>query len=68
MNAATLRHTFGSLLLRSGKTYAQVAAAMGNSESTVREHYARLGGHEVDVDFEVPPIVTSREITTEQVR
>ena len=51
MNAATLRHTFGSLLLRSGKTYAQVAAAMGNTEQTVREHYARLKGSETPIDF-----------------
>lgn len=51
MTAASLRRTFGSLLLRSGKTTAQVAAAMGNTEDVVREHYARLLGCEVDVDF-----------------
>lgn len=51
ITAASLRHTFGSLMLRSGKTYAQIAAAMGNTESVVMDHYARLRGHEVDVDF-----------------
>ena len=53
MTAATLRHTFGSLLLRSkhAKSYAQVAAAMGNSETVVAEYYARLKGGETKVDF-----------------
>lgn len=51
MNAASLRHSFGSLLLRSGKTYAQVAATMGNSEAVVMEHYARIQGREVEVNF-----------------
>lgn len=51
MTAKSLRRTFGSLLLRSGKTTAEVATAMGNTEGVVRSHYARLLGCEVDVDF-----------------
>jgi integrase len=51
MNAKSLRRTFGSLLLRSGKSYAQVAAAMGNTEKVVHDHYARMRGCEVNVDF-----------------
>jgi integrase len=51
MNAKSLRRTFGSLLLRSGKSYAQVAAAMGNTEEIVRRHYAKLKGCEVSMDF-----------------
>jgi integrase len=51
MNAKSLRRTFGSLLLRSGKTTAEVAAAMGNTEEVVQKHYARIIGHEVHVDF-----------------
>jgi len=51
MNAKSLRRTFGSLLLRSGKTSAEVAAAMGNDEKTVRQHYAKLKGCEVSMDF-----------------
>lgn len=51
MNAKSLRRTFGSLLLRSGKNYAEVAAAMGNTEQVVREHYARLKAGEVEIDF-----------------
>lgn len=51
MNAKSLRRTFGSLLLRSGKTESEVAAAMGNTPSVVRAHYARILGGEVDVDF-----------------
>jgi hypothetical protein len=39
------------LLIRSGKTTEQVAAAMGNTPAVVREHYARILGCEVDVDF-----------------
>ncbi len=51
MNAKSLRRTFGSLLIRSGKSTEQVAAAMGNTPEVVREHYARILGCEVDVDF-----------------
>lgn len=51
MSAKSLRRTFGSLLLRSGKTTADVAAAMGNTEGVVQEHYARIRGCDVDVDF-----------------
>jgi len=51
MSAKSLRRTFGSLLLRSGKSSAEVAAAMGNTEQVVRDHYARLLGREVKVDY-----------------
>lgn len=52
MNAETLRHTFGSLLIRSHKrSLAEVAAAMGNTEEVVRMYYARILGSEVEVDF-----------------
>jgi len=51
MNAQTLRHTFGSLLLRSGKDYHEVATAMGNTAEVVKSFYAKLGGKEVGVDF-----------------
>lgn len=51
MNAKSLRRTFGSLLLRSGKSSAEVAAALGNTEEIVRRHYARILGCEVNVDF-----------------
>jgi len=51
INALSLRRTFGSLLIRSGKTTAEVAAAMGNTEIMVRKHYARLLGCEIDINF-----------------
>jgi integrase len=51
MDARSLRRTFGSLLLRAGKTAEQVAAAMGNSPAVVHAHYARIIGSEVEVDF-----------------
>jgi integrase len=51
INALSLRRTFGSLLLRSGKNSAEVAAAMGNTEEMVRKHYARLLGCEIDINF-----------------
>ena len=51
MTAKSLRRTFGSLLIRSGKSEAEVAAAMGNTPEVVRRHYARILGCEVDVDF-----------------
>jgi hypothetical protein len=51
MNAKSLRRTFGSLLLRAGKSTAQVAAAMGNSERVVQQHYARILAAEVNVNF-----------------
>jgi len=51
MNALSLRRTFGSLLIRSGKTEVEVAAAMGNSPEMVRKHYARILGDEVTMDF-----------------
>jgi len=51
MSAASLRRTFGSLLLRSGRSEAEVAAVMGNTPGVVRAHYARILGREVDVDF-----------------
>lgn len=51
MNAKSLRRTFGSLLIRSGKSGPEVAAALGNTEAIVRQHYARILGQEVQVDF-----------------
>jgi len=51
MHAKSLRRTFGSLLLRSGKSTAEVAAAMGNDESMVKSHYARLKGCEISMNF-----------------
>ena len=51
MNAQSLRRTFGSLLLRAGNGYPEVAAAMGNTPEVVASNYARLRGGEVKVDF-----------------
>ena len=51
MTAKSLRRTFGSLLLRSGKSCGEVAAAMGNTEDVVRNFYARIHGGEVEIDF-----------------
>jgi len=51
MDALSLRRTFGSLLIRSGKTAEQVAAAMGNSAAIVTRHYGRILGGEVEIDF-----------------
>ena len=51
MGPASLRRTFGSLLLRSGASVAAVAAAMGNTPNVVQTHYARILGSEVRVAF-----------------
>jgi hypothetical protein len=51
MNALSLRRTFGSLLLRSGKSVEEVATAMGNTVQMVVTHYAKLLGTEVDTNF-----------------
>jgi len=51
MTAASLRRTFGSLMLRDGVAVAAVAAAMGNTPQVVQEHYARILGSEVNVGF-----------------
>lgn len=51
MNARSLRRTFGSLMLRDGKSVAEVAAAMGNTPDVVQKHYARILGSEVRVGF-----------------
>ena len=51
MNALSLRRTFGSLMIHSGKREEEVAAAMGNSAAMVRRHYGRILGDEVDSDF-----------------
>ena len=51
MNAQSLRRTSGSLLLRAGKNYAEIAAAMGNTPEVAASNYARLRGAEVKVDF-----------------
>lgn len=47
MDGETLRHTFGSIRLRDGRTTAEVAAEMGNTEEVVRTNYARILGWEV---------------------
>ena len=51
MMPLTLRHTFGSLLIRVGRNVTEVAAAMGNTPEVVLRHYARLLGHEVHINF-----------------
>ncbi len=51
MNALSLRRTFGSLLIRSGKSAEEVSAAMGNSAAMVSAHYGRILGGEVEIDF-----------------
>lgn len=51
MTARTLRHSFGSLLLRAGKNYAEVAAALGDTIEVVKRHYARLKAAEVKASF-----------------
>ena len=51
MTALSLRRSFGSLLLRSGKTTSEVAAAMGNTPSMVEKHYARILGNEVNINL-----------------
>lgn len=51
MDALSLRRTFGSLLIRSGKSAEEVAAAMGNSAEMVTAHYGRILGGEVEIDF-----------------
>jgi len=43
----SLRRSFGSILIRSGCTAAEVAAAMGNSIAIVEKHYARILAKEV---------------------
>lgn len=51
MTCLSLRRTFGSLLIRSGRTAEEVSAAMGNSPAMVHAHYARILGGEVEIDF-----------------
>lgn len=51
MDALSLRRSFGSLLIRSGKSAEEVAAAMGNSAEMVARHYGRILGGEVKIDF-----------------
>jgi len=51
ITALHLRRTFGSLLIRSGKNETEVAAAMGNTPTMVRQHYARILGGEINFEF-----------------
>jgi len=51
MDALSLRRTFGSLLIRAGRNEVEVAAAMGNTPTMVRRHYARILGGEVSTKF-----------------
>ncbi len=51
MNAKSLRRTFGSLMLRAGKTTSEIASSMGNTSEVVSKHYAKQRGGEVAVDF-----------------
>lgn len=46
-----LRATFGSLLLRAGRTPYQVAKAMGDRVETVERHYARILAVEIDTNL-----------------
>ena len=47
MNCKSTRRTYGSLQLRNGKTFAEVAALMGNSIKMVEQHYARMKSSEI---------------------
>lgn len=51
MDALSLRRTFGSLLIRSGKSAEEVSGVMGNSAAIVTRHYGRILGGEVEIDF-----------------
>lgn len=51
MDCLSLRRTFGSLLIRAGRTTDEVAAAMGNTPDMVRKHYARILGGEVNTNL-----------------
>lgn len=48
VDCRTGRRTCGSILIRKGMTITQVAALLGDRESTVKEHYASLLPSEVD--------------------
>ncbi len=48
VGARTGRTTCGSLLIRAGKSVAEVAAILGDDPDTVREHYARILSGEVN--------------------
>ena len=50
MTCQTLRHTFGSLLLRDGYSYEQIAAVMGNSPDVARKYYANIKGKDVELN------------------
>ena len=47
MDCKSTRRTYGSLQLRDGKTFAEVAALMGNSIKMVEQHYARYKSSEI---------------------
>lgn len=48
LDARIGRRTCGSLLLRAGRSISQVASVLGDTERTVREHYAKILSGEVD--------------------
>lgn len=49
MTAMSLRRTFGSLLIRKGRSAGEVAAVLGNTEAVVQRHYAKILPSEVKV-------------------
>jgi integrase len=51
MDCKSTRRTYGSLQLRNGKTFAEVAALMGNSIKMVEQHYARFKSSEIKSDL-----------------
>ena len=58
-----LRRTFGSLMIRSGKTFAEVAALMGNSINMVELHYGRLKANEVDSSIDVSKLLKEPKLS-----
>ena len=62
MTALSLRRTFGSLLLRSGKTPHEVASVMGNSIQMVEKHYAKLLAGEIDTNFVINTNIPVQEL------
>lgn len=58
-----LRRSFGSLMIRSGKTFAEVAALMGNSINMVELHYGRLKANEVDSSIDVSKLLKEPKLS-----